>query len=257
MATAPVSEVHITPDIPDGTLEALYQGFLDHGDIYQATLAGDTQPVFVISKPDWAQHVLAKNYTNYKKGLGIERVRLLLGNGLMASEGELWKFQRQMMQPFFQQAALKPYESLIQECASDCAKRWQGFLDRDKPINLTKEMSEITLHFILKAIFSEDLSKIEQAHGENPFEIVTDESARNLEFARNFRRLAGLVREIIQQRVDDNHYPDDIISRMLKAKHKQTGESMPLKNVLNETMTLIVAGHETTAASLNWTWWLI
>lgn len=243
--------------IPLDTLENLAEDVARYGDVFFYTNTNSPHPILVMNTAEAASHILGRKHHNYRKGLGIERVRLLLGNGLMASEDPIWKKQRQLMQPHFQKITLEKFVPLMQDCVQKLQKQWLQAAHERTSIHLTEMMSETTLSCILQAILSEDLKKLAQTLGADPFALLTDESARDLAFARQFRALAAYIKTIIQERLREQRFPTDFLSMMLTRKHKQTHEVMPLANVVNEVMTLIVAGHETTAAALSWTWYLL
>ena len=96
-----------------------------------------------------------------------------------------------------------------------------------------------------------------QQLGGNPFEVVTKESARNLQFAYKFRSLTRLVAEVIARRRSEPAEHFDYLAMLIEARDKETGEPMTERELIDEVMTLIVAGHETTASGLNWTWYLL
>jgi cytochrome P450 len=118
-------------------------------------------------------------------------------------------------------------------------------------------MSEVALSGILAVLFSADLERLVSSHGYNPFIMVNEESARDLQFARRFRALTGLVAEIIASRRREQRQPSDLLALLMAARDKQTGRAMPDKQLIDEVMTLIIAGHETTASTLNWVWYLL
>ena len=91
---------------PDGTLEWLLELFNQLGDIF-CLLTREGKSVYVVSNPDYVKHVLVANHCNYTKGVGIDRVKILLGNGLMASEGDFWQRQRKLVQPAFHKTVLR------------------------------------------------------------------------------------------------------------------------------------------------------
>src|SRR6185437_16927316 len=96
-----------------------------------------------------------------------------------------------------------------------------------------------------------------QEHGENPFEVVTREPARDLKFAYKFRSLAKLIARLIERRRGEPAEHFDYVAMLMSARDKETGEAMPERQLIDELMTLVVAGHETTASGLNWTWYLL
>ncbi len=228
-----------------------------YGDHFKARFAGQDSWLYVLSHPEMARHVLARNYKNYRKGVGIDLVNVLLGRGIMVSEGDLWKRQRKMLQPMFNRDNLHQLMPLMSDCTTRFIKHLQADMANSKPVNITEATGHAALNFILYALFSEDLIRIIDETGSNPFLMVTDESDRDLLFARRFRGLSKLILDMIDRRKKEHRRPFDILSMIMDASEKSTGEPMPQKQQLDETLTLIIAGHETTASALNWAWYLI
>ncbi|MDH3709744.1 MAG: cytochrome P450 [Cyclobacteriaceae bacterium] len=242
-----------TPNILDSIRSSLEQ----YGDIYRVKAPGRNNYTYVINHPQYVKHVLHTNHRNYLKGMGFDRVELLLGNGLIVSDGEFWKRQRQMIQPAFHRKVITGLTELIIESNSALQKQWQSKLEQGQLINIYQEMSKVTLHIVLTALFSEDLPSLTNHNGKNPFDILTDETERNLLFAQRFRALGKLMMEVVHQRRAENRIPHDFVGMMMSAKDKISGEPMKDKHLLDEIITLIVAGHETTASSLSWIWYLL
>jgi cytochrome P450 len=175
----------------------------------------------------------------------------------MVSEGDLWKRQRRMIQPSFNRNVIGKMFGQIVQANMLLLERWEDKATRGEKINLTEEVSDLILNIVLETIFSEDVGALISAAGDNSFAILTGESARNLQFAVKFRALAKLVGEIINQRRQANRLPFDFLAMLMASRDKQTGEPMNDKQLIDEVMTLIVAGHETTASALNWAWYLL
>ena len=231
--------------------------FARHGDTYRVFVPGRASYTYVIHHPDDVKRVLVSNHRNYTKGLGLDRVKILLGKGIMTSEGELWKRQRYMMQPFFHRRLVTRFAELIAAVNERFMARWDALCARGELLNLTDELSELTLEIVLRSIFGTDLDRLTQQLGGNPFELVTKESGRNLQFAYKFRSLTRLVAEVIARRRSEPAEHFDFLAMLLAARDKDSGEPMPERELIDEVMTLIVAGHETTASGLNWTWYLL
>jgi len=213
---------------------------------------------YVIHHPDDVKRVLVSNYRNYTKGPGIDRIKLLLGKGIMTSEGEMWKRQRAMMQPCFHRRVLTQFASLIAQANDRFIARWEALAARGELVNITEEMSDLTLEIVMRSIIGRDLERVTQQLGANPFEVVAKDSARNLQFVYKFRSLAGLVREMIARRrarPEEEHF--DYLAMLMSARDKESGRGMGEGELIDEILTLIVAGHETTASGLNWTWYLL
>jgi cytochrome P450 len=109
---------------------------------------------------------------------------------------------------------------------------------------------------VLQSILGRDLERL-QADGTNPFNVVTQEPARDLRFAYKFRSLGKLVVQLAQRRRQEPQEHYDFLAMLMAARDKETGEAMNDRELVDEVLTLIVAGHETTASALNWTWYLL
>lgn len=242
----------------DESLLRLGDYFSRFGDTYRVFAPARGVYNYVIHHPDDIKRVLLSNHRNYTKGEGMDRVKILLGNGIMTSEGDFWRRQRRMMQPSFHRRVIERFGALIQEVNERFAARWERHAARGEPINLTDDVSELTLDIVLRSIFGTDLAHLEHKMGANPFQVVAKEQNRDLKFAFRFRSLSKLVAELIEARrrePDGEHV--DFLSMFMATRDRDTDAAMSDKEMIDEVLTLIVAGHETTAAALTWTWYLV
>jgi enediyne biosynthesis protein E7 len=253
----PEAELQFDIGSTDDSLERMIELFARHGDTYRVFVPARRSYTYVIHHPDDVKRVLVANHRNYTKGVGLDRVGILLGKGIMTSEGELWKRQRYMMQPLFHRRVITEFASVIARCNELRLARWQLLAQRGEPVNLTDEMSELTLDVVLRSIFGKDLDRLSEQLGGNPFEVVTKEPARDLQFAYRFRSLTKLVAQLIARRRTEPEEHFDYVAMLMSARDKETGAPMGERELIDEIMTLIVAGHETTASGLNWTWYLL
>ena len=255
--TPPEAELQFDVGSTDDSLERMIELFARHGDTYRVYVPARRSYTYVVHHPDDVKRVLVANHRNYTKGVGLDRVKILLGKGLMTSEGELWKRQRYMMQPLFHRRVITGFAELIAQANDRWIERWEGLARRGELINLTDEMSELTLEIVLRSVFGRDLDRLSQQLGGNPFEVVTREQSRDLQFAYKFRSLTKLVAQLIAQRraTEEEHF--DYVAMLMNARDKETGAPMGERELIDEIMTLVVAGHETTASGLNWTWYLL
>jgi cytochrome P450 len=254
----PEAELQFDVGSTDDSLERMIELFARHGDIYRVFVPARRSYTHVIHHPDDVKRVLVSNHRNYTKRLGLDRVRILLGKGIMTSEGELWKRQRYMMQPLFHRRVITGFAQLIAAANERRIARWEQLAQRREPLNLTDEMSELTLEIVLRAIFGRDLDRLTQQLGANPFEVVTREQSRDLQFAYKFRSLTKPVAQLLERRraqAEEQHF--DYVAMLMSARDKDSGAPMGERELIDEIMTLIVAGHETTASGLNWTWYLL
>jgi len=224
--------------------------FRRYGDIYKASIDGFS--VYVISNPEYAEHVLRRNWQNYRKGWAIKRVSFLLGNGLMVSEGDFWQSQRRMIQPAFHRNAIGALIKVIAAANVALLKRWEQAARSEMRVNVTRDISEMILRVVLTVIFGVDYAQVMPR-----FSILSDDSARTLEFAQSFRSLRKIVLQVVTQRRKENANSTDILGMLMAASDRDNGQVMPDSQLINEIMTLVVAGHETTASALNWAWYLI
>ena len=253
----PEAEFQFDIGSTDDSLERMIELFSRHGDTYRVYVPARQSYTYVIHHPDDVKRVLVSNHRNYTKGLGLDRVKILLGKGLMTSEGEFWKRQRYMMQPLFHRRVITEFAALIDAANERFIARWEAQAARGEMLNLTDEISELTLEIVLRSIFGTDLDRLAQQPGGNPFAVVTREQGRNLQFAFKFRSLAKVVSELLRRRGEAGEEHFDYVGMLMNARDKETGEAMSERALIDEVMTLVVAGHETTASALNWTWYLL
>jgi cytochrome P450 len=253
----PEAELQFDIGSTDDSLERMIDLFARHGDTYRVFVPARRSYTYVIHHPDDVKRVLVGNHRNYTKGLGLDRVRILLGKGIMTSEGELWKRQRYMMQPLFHRRVITGFAQLIAAANRRRIASWDQVAARGELLNLTDEMSDLTLEIVLRSIFGRDLDRLTEQLGVNPFEVVTKEQSRDLQFAYKFRSLTKLVAQLIARRRAEPEEHFDYVAMLMAARDKETGAPMGERELIDEIMTLIVAGHETTASGLNWTWYLL
>src|SRR5215468_1112827 len=155
----PEPELQFDIGSTDDSLERMTELFARHGDIYRVYAPGRKSYTYVVHHPDDVKRVLVSNHRNYTKGLGLDRVKILLGKGIMTSEGELWRRQRYMMQPFFHRRVVTEFAELIAQVNEQFTERWDGYAARGEPLNVTEEMSQLTLDIVLRSIFGRDLEQ--------------------------------------------------------------------------------------------------
>ncbi len=221
-----------------------------YGRFYEASIFGSS--AFVIGDPEYVRHILQKNWRNYRKGQIIKRIAFLLGNGLMVSEGEVWRRQRRMVQPAFHHDVIDGLTRLIKTANLSLLEKWQTAAQKKESVNVTRDLSQMILEVVLVSIFGNDYRDVSRN-----FNIVSEISTRDLEFAQQFRSLDKIILECVDRRRRTNSTFTDILGMLMEVRDRETGKVMSDRQLVNEIKTLIVAGHETTASSLNWAWYLI
>src|ERR1051325_2179248 len=255
----------VLPEFRKDPPEYLRRVAHEHGDIAELRLG--RQQVYFINRPDWIRDILVTHQTNFKKSRMLERARVLLGDGLLTSEGEFHKLQRRLVQPAFHRERLAGYATAMVECADACRARWTpGELD------IAGEMMRLTLAIVARTLFSADVSseagEIGVALSEvlGLFETVLMPFSEWLEklplpsvrrFERARARLDATIYRIIGERRSSGRDEGDLLSMLLLAQDEDTGGRMTDQQVRDEALTLFLAGHETTANALTWTWYLL
>jgi enediyne biosynthesis protein E7 len=241
----------------EDSLERMRELFARFGDIYRVYAPGRKSYTYVIHHPDDVKRVLVTNHKNYTKGAGLDRVKILLGLGLMTSEGDFWRKQRYMMQPMFHRRVITEFARVIDAANDAFIARWESQAARGESVNVTDDMSALTLEIVLRAVLGRDLDRLSQEPGGNPFAVVNEEPARNLQFAYKFRSLGKVISALMRRRAAQTEEHFDFLAMLMNARDKESGATMSERELIDEVMTLVVAGHETTASALNWTWYLL
>ena len=240
----------------DETFARLKEWSRSYGQFFRVYSPRSRGYAYFVNDPDAVKRILLTNHANYVKGVGTDQISILLGRGIMTSSGDFWQRQRRMLQPAFHRRIIDRFGTMVAEVNARHALHWEELARRSELVNIVHAASELTLDITLNAIFGSDLTYLRERCGGNPFDIILTESDRNLKFAYRIRSLAGLVRELIERRrarPDEERF--DFLAMALAARDKETGEAMSDKQLIDEMITLIVAGHETTAAALAWTWY--
>ena len=226
----------------------LQEQFRKHGDLFKASIYG--ADAIVISKPEYVEHVLRTNWKAYRKGQIIKRIGFLLGEGLMVSEGDLWKNQRQMVQHALHGQAIQRTAEISVEENMRLLETWMRAAEKQSQVNVSRDVDTMVLRTVLRSIFGEDFDEMNRS-----FVILAEEPARDMQFAQRFRLLRPMVNELAKKRAREGRHADDLLGLLMEARSAATGEKMSPARLGNEILTLVVAGYETTASTLHWMWY--
>lgn len=221
---------------------------------------------YLILHPDLIEDVLVKNAGKFIKGRVLRANRHIFGNGLLTSEGDFWLRQRRMMQPAFHRARIANYSSTMTDCATRLLESWKP----GEQIDLHEAMMRLTLQIVGKTLFDADVERDAPQVGETLqvlLEYTADfrrlvmtpkwfPSRLNIQAKRAVRRLTGIIDRIIQERRQSGKDGGDLLSMLIHAQDDD-GSRMTTQQLRDEALTLFLAGHETTASTLSWTWWLL
>lgn len=236
------------------------------GDVVFFKMGG--QPAYFLNHPDLVRDLLVVNAHKFKKGRALQRAKKLLGEGLLTSEKEFHLRQRRMIQPAFHRQRIAEYAGAMIEYGDQMANKWQGGEVRD----IDKEMMHLTLQIVGKTLFSADVEdEADEVGGAltaliemfNYLLLPFSEILEKLPIpqARRFNRaketLDKVIYGIINERRQSGEDKGDLLSMLLMAQDEDDGGSMTDEQVRDEALTLFLAGHETTANALTFTWYLL
>jgi cytochrome P450 len=216
----------------------------------------DGRPVLFVNDPVEIRRILVRRHAIYRKGPGFERVKMLLGNGLIVSDGELWRRSRTMIQPAFSRAGMHRLIEVIVACCRQRERRWSQVAQAGGTLNVTQETSDFALELILRTMFGEDYERGLMTGGTNPFAFLSEDSTRDLRVVLKVRELRELLLDVVERRRASGGDAFDFLSIYLSARDKD-GNPFSNRELLDELVTLIVAGYETSAGTLNWAWYLL
>jgi len=242
-------------DVTNETLQKLTVLQAKLGNMFSFKTSQDSLAYF-INEPALIKALLVKNYSNYKKGPGFERIEMLLGNGLIVSDGEIWRRSRRMIQPAFSRQNIHKLIQQMLLCSKNRESLWSKSIQSKALINITEEMGEFALELILRSIFGQDYDHLSSQEEGNLFSFLSKDSNRDLSVVMKMRNLRSHLLALIKRRKKDSHEQFDFLSMYLSTKDK-SGKKFDDKELVDEIITLIVAGYETSAGTLNWAWYLI
>jgi cytochrome P450 len=235
-----------------------------YGDI--VTLRFYTFRIYFINHPDYIEEVLVAQNRKFIKGRVLRANKRLFGNGLLTSEGDFWLRQRRLAQPAFHRARVASYADTMVRFTQRLVAEWKGGEERD----VHAEMMRLTLQIVAKTLFDADVDREAQQVGhalEAIMELNSDfrklmitpqwlPIPRNINAAIATRRLDKIIFRFIEQRRASGKDAGDLLS-MLLAAQDEDGSRMNDRQLRDEAMTIFLAGHETTANALSWTWLLL
>lgn len=235
---------------------------------------GGLYKMILTRDPDFVQHILQKNHRIYKKSeVHFDKIRHFLGRGLLTSEGDYWLQQRRLIQPGFHKKRLEGLLLLMDRVAGDFLDRMDEEIKAQPEVDMYEKMQELTFRIIANSIFSTDL-KEEELHKLS--ESITRLQAfiiRQIRqpYLNRWFRLSGQVRiheelrdegnaitmSYIQARRQNPGDHSDLLQMLLDARYEDTGEGMTDQQLIDESNILFVAGHDTSANALSWSWYLL
>jgi cytochrome P450 len=241
----------------------------NYGDVSGMRI-GNFRTLF-INHPDLIEDVLVNKARLYHKGRILQSNKYLFGEGLLTSEGDFWLRQRRLAQPAFHRERINAYAATMADYTEQMLATWRGGEERD----LHEEMMNLALRIVGKTLFGADVTRDAKEVGQT-LDILLEIAAnfgrtvlvplwvptpRNLRAKLGVRRLEKVIYRIIAERRASGRDGagldrGDLLSTLLQVLDED-GTQMSDRQLRDETITLFLAGHETTANTLSWTWWLL
>jgi cytochrome P450 len=239
----------------------------DYGDL--ATFHVGRRPVILVNKPEYIETILVREGGHFIKGLGFQRLKgLLLGEGLLTSDGEFHLRQRRLAQQGFVKARLEGYAQSMTELACQAREGWSDGETR----RMLDDMMALTLKVVARTLFSEDLGDrlgrisdaltefldafpIHMLPGSELLDFLPVPTTRHTQHAR--QELDKVIFGILADRRANPGDRGDLLSMLMMAEDGEGGARMSDQQLRDEAMTMILAGHETTANALCWSHYLL
>jgi cytochrome P450 len=252
----------------------------DYGDVAATQARG--RLIVAVSSAEAAREVLVTNQDDYSKGIEYELLRIVLGDGLLTSEGEVWRRQRKLVQPMFAKRHLSDFTDHMTAATADALDgSLLGSTAEGELIDVNRAMMELTLDIVGRALFGADLTGATAARvgpAMNDVLKLGTRMARRLptyaasmlpgmnlrkaialnpegrRFQRSLDELKSVIDEVLRERASQSDTGDDLLGLLLSARDEETGEAMSRDQIGDELMTFMLAGHETTSNALSWAW---
>ncbi len=260
-----------------GSLSAVKQdaiGFLSqsvdkYGDIVRFRFGPIT--AHLINHPDYIEQVLSRDAENYDKNThSVQQIRATCGDSLLSANEQAWQRHRKLIQPVFQPRYLEAIDSTIDQSMQPMLERWQKTADNNGSIDIVSEMMHLVISTSANILFGSDVNT---ALIENSLAIILDDTWRRLQSPLNLSALSdkfhrrkfkqavaeidSIIFRIIKDRRNNNITRDDLLSRLLNAHEAEDAEGLTDKELRDAAVTLLLAGHETTANALTWAFYLV
>lgn len=240
---------------------------LEYGDVVSMVRGREGTGIYLIGRPDLAEHVLVANRDNYMKDQILRSLRVIFGDSILVSEGEKWRRNRRLMAPAFHRRAIASYAETMAECAERAMQR----LPRGEPFSIQRLAMETTLDIVLGCMFSAPLGDRAQVVADGVegairyADLVVRMTGkvplwlplpRVIAVKKAMKDIGGVVDEIVEQRRAEGVERDDLLGLLLAARDEE-GAQLSDDQIREECITLLLAGHETTALLITYTMQLL
>ena len=256
------------PELVGDPLKLLMDGMRDYGDVVCYRFFG--RRVLQVNTPELVQEVLSTRAAEFRKSSTYDSLALVLGNGLLNSEGAFWKRQRRLAQPAFRPHSLEAFVPLKVAAVDRLLQSWRV----GETLDVSEAMTRFALSVVGLALFGADLSAETDVLGQAVREVLLFASERtvsifkppiaipfpsHVRFRRHLRRIDATLARLVAERREAGPEggPRDLLTTLVHAHDPDTGDAMSDAQLRDELITFLLAGHETTANALAWILFLL
>jgi cytochrome P450 len=228
--------------------------------------------LFLLVHPDYVKHVLQDNHLKYPRPEFVaNKLKGVVGDGLVANEGDVWLRSRRLAQPAFHRQRIASFATLMTDTAAEMLKTWKEHAEHGTPVDIKSQMMHVSLAVLAKALFKADWGRyaavvepavgIALAHTNRRLTAPIDPQRLPLRSTRQFNKamsdLDAIVYKLIADRRASKEDRGDLVTMLIQAKDEETGATFDDKQIRDEVTGFLIAGHETVSAGLTWTWYLL
>lgn len=255
-------------EIQRDNVQAFMDAWRQYGDIvhFRGPLT-----INLVVHPDYVQHVLRDNYDNYERPTFVaDKLKSIVGEGLVAAEGVRWQHARKMSQPAFHPNLVTSSAAIFSETTAEMLAQWGAKAERGVELDVKSEMMHLTLANLGKALFKADwrqqVDEVEPivalalAHTHRRLTSPVDPQrfpvASTKAFNAGLEKLDRIIYDVIRGHRNDDGDSDDLVSILLEVRDDD-GNALTDEQIRDEVIGFFIAGHETVSSALSWTWYLL
>ncbi|HMV42161.1 MAG TPA: cytochrome P450 [Leptospiraceae bacterium] len=252
--------------LKEDTLGFFVSQFEEYGDLFHFNLLGLN--MFIMRDPILIRYVLQENNGNYTKSIFYKELERLIGKGLLTSEGSEWKKNRRLTQSAFKKSSIEGFSQIFYEESDRLVGEWKDISE----VDMSKEMMRLTFRIVGRSLFSakldEDTQIVDESLGialeeitrriQSPIKIpFILPTPRNRRLKKAVHNLDSVVNKIISNRIKSGERVKDLLDTLIYARDEETQQGLSPKQIRDEVITFLSAGHETTSNALTWTFYLL
>ena len=241
----------------------------EFGDIVMLKASGHR--IYLIADLKFIDKILVRDPESFTKGAGFQRAKIILGNGILTSDGPFHHSQRKMINPAFHRSKFKQYFNVVRDSVNKLMNEWNERIKKNSVIEIHHEMTNLFVDAILTMVFSEDMNDDLRKHGEefgyyfhklNPFFLLDPEKSYKIPFGnmakikKSKKNFDDAINKVIDKRFKENIKRDDALGVMIEARD-ENGNQMSRAEMYDEIFTLYLAGTDTSAKVMTWAFYLL